>query len=88
MQGAEVGTYFTNYAAVHDWSLWPGVLEGRPMLMVRDPSGPGAPVRYFMLLEFAEGKVARIRDFRYASYAAELLPLAPFAPAGSKTQLH
>lgn len=76
----EVGSYFHNYAGVHDWHLSPGVLEGRPMLMVRDPADPRAPARYFVLLHFEDGKVTKIRDFRYARYATDLLPLSQVAP--------
>jgi hypothetical protein len=35
--------------------------------------GAGAP-GYFLVLDVQGGRIAAIRDFRYARYAAELLP--------------
>jgi RNA polymerase sigma-70 factor (ECF subfamily) len=47
------------------------VVERRPAVLVRDPADPkGKPV-YFILLQWTGGKVADIRDFRYARYAAQ-----------------
>ncbi len=67
---AEVSRYFGNYSKVHDWHLVPGLVEGRPAVLVFDPGAPLAP-KYFMLLRWDGGKVAAIRDFRHASYVAE-----------------
>ena len=46
----------------------PGLVEGRPAILVFDPDAPGGPPKYFMLLDWAGDKVATIRDFRYAPY--------------------
>ncbi len=67
----EVGRYFHNYAGVDDWQLWPGWVDGRPALLVRDPRNASAPPRYFILLEWAGEKLIAIRDFRHADYAIE-----------------
>jgi RNA polymerase sigma-70 factor (ECF subfamily) len=40
MRGHEVNTYFGNYASVGDWRLVPGQVEGRPAILVYDPSEP------------------------------------------------
>lgn len=64
---AEVSRYFGNYAGMADWRLAPGLVEGRPAILVFDPGEPGAP-KYFMLLQWSAGKVATIRDFRHAPY--------------------
>jgi RNA polymerase sigma-70 factor (ECF subfamily) len=64
---AEVSRYFGNYAGMADWHLAPGLVEGRPAILVFDPGEPGAP-KYFMLLQWSAGKVATIRDFRHAPY--------------------
>jgi RNA polymerase sigma-70 factor (ECF subfamily) len=67
----EVASYFGNYAKVSDWRLVPGLVEGRPAILVFDPNGPDAGPRYFVLLEWAAGKVATIRDFRHAAYSID-----------------
>jgi RNA polymerase sigma-70 factor (ECF subfamily) len=68
---AEVSRYFGNYAKVHDWHLAPGLVEGRPAILVFDPDKPSARPSYFMLLQWSAGKVAAIRDFRHAPYVAD-----------------
>ncbi len=68
---AEVSRYFGNYADVSDWHLVPGLVEGHPAILVFDPSKPHAAPRYFMLLQWAAGKVAAIRDFRHAAYVID-----------------
>ncbi len=68
---AEVVRYFGNYSKVSDWHLVPGLVEGRPAILVFDPDEPGAAPKYFMLLQWAAGKVADIRDFRHAPYAID-----------------
>jgi RNA polymerase sigma-70 factor, ECF subfamily len=67
---AEVSRYFGNYAGMADWRLAPGLVEGRPAILVFDPGEPGAP-KYFMLLQWSAGKVATIRDFRHAPYIVD-----------------
>jgi RNA polymerase sigma-70 factor (ECF subfamily) len=68
---AEVSGYFGNYAKVHDWHLVPGLVEGRPAILVFDPSEPSSRLKYFMLLQWSADKVATIRDFRHASYITD-----------------
>jgi RNA polymerase sigma-70 factor (ECF subfamily) len=68
---AEVSRYFGNYAKVRDWHLAPGLVEGRPAILVFDPAKPSARPAYFMLLQWSADKVAAIRDFRHASYVAD-----------------
>src|SRR5882762_4017996 len=65
---AEVSKYFGNYSRVSDWHLAPGLVEGRPAILVFDPVERGAGPKYFMLLQWSADKVATIRDFRHASY--------------------
>jgi len=67
----EVFSYFGNYARVSDWRLVPGLVEGRPAILVFDPNAPDKGPKYFMLLGWAAGKVATIRDFRYAPYVID-----------------
>jgi RNA polymerase sigma-70 factor (ECF subfamily) len=68
---AEVSRYFGNYSKVRDWHLAPGLVEGRPAILVFDPDKPSARPVYFMLLQWSADKVAAIRDFRHASYVAD-----------------
>jgi RNA polymerase sigma-70 factor, ECF subfamily len=68
---AEVSRYFGNYSKAQDWHLVPGLVEGRPAILVFDPGKPSAKPSYFMLLQWSAGKVAAIRDFRHASYVAD-----------------
>lgn len=68
---AEVSRYFGNYAKVHDWHLVPGLVEGRPAILVFDPGAPSPRPKYFMLVQWSADKVATIRDFRNASYVTD-----------------
>lgn len=68
---AEVSRYFGNYSGAGDWRLVPGLVEGRPAILVFDPDCADAPARYFMLLGWDGDKVVTIRDFRYATYIVD-----------------
>jgi RNA polymerase sigma-70 factor (ECF subfamily) len=68
---AEVSRYFGNYSKVSDWHLVPGLVEGRPAILVFDPNVPNSKPKYFMLLDWSADKVASIRDFRHASYVID-----------------
>jgi RNA polymerase sigma-70 factor (ECF subfamily) len=68
---AEVSRYFGNYSKIADWHLVPGMVEGRPAILVFDPNETGAGPKYFMLLEWSVDKVAEIRDFRHARYVID-----------------
>jgi RNA polymerase sigma-70 factor, ECF subfamily len=46
----------------------PGLVEGRPAILVLDPREEGSGPKYFMLLQWSADKVAIIRDFRHAPY--------------------
>jgi RNA polymerase sigma-70 factor (ECF subfamily) len=63
---AEVSTYFGNYDRTQDWALSLGFVDGRPAILVHDPLDTA--LRGFMLVEWLEDRVIRIRDFRYAPY--------------------
>jgi RNA polymerase sigma-70 factor (ECF subfamily) len=74
----EVSPYFTNYAAIRDWRLVAGTVDGRPAALVHLADGMADRPDYFVLLEWSEGQLIGIRDFYYARYAAEDADLAPF----------
>jgi len=67
----EVGTYLHNYAETADWRFAPGLVEGRPAVLVTRPDDPTGKPAYFILLEWERDRVTAIRDFRYAAYAIE-----------------
>lgn len=67
----DVGRYFHNYEHLRDWHFVPGLVEGRPAILVRDPADERCAPAYFILLQWSGDKVASIRDFRFATYAAE-----------------
>jgi RNA polymerase sigma-70 factor (ECF subfamily) len=67
----EVSRYFGNYDKITDWHLVPGLVEGRPAILVFDPNQPGSGPKYFMLLNWSADKVATIRDFRHVPYIIE-----------------
>ena len=69
LQGAPVGEYFTRYGQSPGWTAWPGLVEGRPAVLIRQPGGAEARPDYFVVLGWADGRVASIRDFLFARYA-------------------
>jgi RNA polymerase sigma-70 factor (ECF subfamily) len=70
---AVAGTYLANYAASTDWQLAPGLVEGRPALLVSDPDPSASDgAVYFILLEWRDdGLVVAGRDFRHARYVMD-----------------
>jgi len=69
----DVSAYFSRYAEVSDWRITPGLAEGRPALLVSDPADPTGAIGYVVLLDWADGRIAAIRDFRFAPYVTESL---------------
>jgi RNA polymerase sigma-70 factor (ECF subfamily) len=67
----EVENYFTNYDRATHWFLVPGLVEGRPAVLVRNPADLAAPPQYFVLLDWADGGLVHIRDFLYAPYVTD-----------------
>jgi RNA polymerase sigma-70 factor, ECF subfamily len=71
LQGGAVGEYFTRYGQSQGWTAWPGLVEGRPAVLVRQPGGAAGQPDYFVVLGWAGGRVASIRDFLFARYAMQ-----------------
>jgi len=67
----EVGRYFGNYSQTDDWHLAPGLVEGRPAVVVVDPARPASLPLYFMLIDWQDGRLLNVRDFRYARYVVD-----------------
>jgi RNA polymerase sigma-70 factor (ECF subfamily) len=64
---ADVGMFFTIYAKFDGVTLAPAWVEGREVIAVFE-QGAGAKPSYFMWLEWREGRISFIRDYRYARY--------------------
>ena len=61
-----VGGYFSNYERTAGWRVAPGWFDGREAMAVWADAGD-AP-SYVVALDWRDGRVAAIRDFRYARY--------------------
>jgi len=81
---ADVGRFFTIYAKFEGVWLAPAWLEGREVIAVFDNRADPKP-SYFMWLEWRDGRISFIRDYRYVRYIAAdaELELAGDAKPGS-----
>lgn len=77
----EVSGYVGRYATQDDWKFVPSVVEGQPAMVVIDPRDARLAPLYFVLLRLERGLIARIRDFRYARYANDVIDWATLYPA-------
>ena len=79
---ADVGMFFTIYAKIDGVWLAPGWLEGREVIAVFEDRADPKP-SYVMWLEWRDGRISFIRDYRYVRYvlADAELTLAPDAEA-------
>ena len=75
---ADVGMFFTIYAKSDGVWLAPAWLEGREVIAVFEDRTDPKP-NHFMWLEWSEGRISFIRDYRYVRYVADEaeLMLAP-----------
>jgi RNA polymerase sigma factor (sigma-70 family) len=81
---ADVGMFFSIYAKIDGVWLAPAWLEGREVIAVFEDRADPKP-SYIMWLEWRDGRISFIRDYRYVRYVAAdaELALAPGAePAG------
>lgn len=78
----DVSVYFTRYDGADDWHFDVGTAEGRPALLVRRPGAAAGRPDYVVLLDWRNGRIAGIKDFRYAPYVVDGLDVAEFAPRG------
>ena len=67
----DVSVYFSRYSESRDWRFAPGLAEGRPVLLVSDPADTSDAVKYVVILDWVNGRIDGIRDFRYANYAMD-----------------
>ena len=73
-RGKAVGLYFGNYAKA-PISVRVGHLDGR-LALAAHVGGSDRP-SYFILLQWQDGRIQAIRDFRYVSYIAEEADFTP-----------
>lgn len=66
-----VGNYFGRYADETHWHFATGLVEGRPAILVTSPGRPDGPPRYFILIDWENGRIAGIRDFLFADYVMD-----------------
>ncbi|MGN6817731.1 MAG: sigma-70 family RNA polymerase sigma factor [Sphingomonas sp.] len=61
-------TYFSRYTEMTSWHLSVGLVEGRAVAIVRDPAAPGGPPTGLIAIDWADGRIVRLRDFYHARY--------------------
>lgn len=67
---ADVGTFFTIYARSEGLWLTPAWVEGREVIAVFENQAAPKPI-HFMWLEWREGRISFIRDYRYVGYVTD-----------------
>lgn len=77
LQGPAVGQYYTRYGQTQGWHARPGVVEGRPAVLMQQQAGADARPDYFVVLGWSGDRVATIRDFLFAPYVAADAEQAP-----------
>lgn len=81
---ADVGMFFTIYSKMEDVRLAPAWLEGREVIAVFEDRADPKP-SYVMWLEWRDGRISFIRDYRYVRYVtanADLMLAPDPGPAG------
>jgi len=73
---AEVGSFFTHYAKMEGVWLAPAWLDGREVIAVFENAGDSKP-SYMMWLEWQDGRISSIRDYRYVRYVIADAALTP-----------
>jgi RNA polymerase sigma-70 factor (ECF subfamily) len=63
-----MGCYFSRYSANEDWRPCVGSVEGRPAILVFDTQDSSGTPQYFILIDWVNGEVVSIRDYRHAQY--------------------
>jgi RNA polymerase sigma factor (sigma-70 family) len=69
----KIAPYFTRYAEVTKWRFALGAVEGRPVMLVFDSTGPMERPAHFVLIDWAESRIIKIRDFLFAPYVLEAI---------------
>jgi RNA polymerase sigma-70 factor, ECF subfamily len=69
LQGPAAGRYFARYGEIQGWKAWPGVVEGRPAVLMQQHERSDERPDYFVVLTWSGQRVSTIRDFFFARYA-------------------
>ena len=77
---ADVGMFFSIYATIEGLWLTPAWLEGREVIAVFENQADPT-LSYFMWLEWCDGRISFIRDYRYVRYVVADAELV-FTPGG------
>jgi len=72
----KIGVYFTRYAEVTKWRFALGAVEGQPAMLVFDGTGPMKTPAHFVLIDWWENRIIKIRDFLFAPYVLEAMDWA------------
>jgi len=68
-----IGLYFTRYAEVTKWRFALGAVEGQPAMLVFDSTGAMERPAHFVLIDWSESRIIKIRDFLFAPYVLEAI---------------
>lgn len=74
LEGREqIERYFTGYEQETKWRFALGAVEGQPAMLVYDSTGPMDKPAHFVLIDWSESRIVRIRDFLFAPYVLEAM---------------
>jgi RNA polymerase sigma factor (sigma-70 family) len=69
----KIALYFTRYAEETKWRFALGAVEGQPAMLVFDSTGPMERPAHFVLIDWSESRIIKIRDFLFAPYVLEAI---------------
>jgi RNA polymerase sigma-70 factor (ECF subfamily) len=64
-------TYFSRYGQMTEWHLNVGAIDGRLAAIVTNPTDPTGTATHVIVIEWANGKISRLRDFYHARYVLD-----------------
>jgi len=74
LEGREaIRPYFTRYAEVTKWRFALGAVEGRPAMLVFDGATSMERPAHFVLIDWSESRIIKIRDFLFAPYVLDAI---------------
>jgi RNA polymerase sigma-70 factor (ECF subfamily) len=68
LHGPAVGEYFARYGQTQGWKARPGLVEGRPAVLIQQQERSDTRPDYFVVLGWSGERVSTIRDFLFARY--------------------
>jgi RNA polymerase sigma-70 factor (ECF subfamily) len=61
-------TYFSRYTEMASWHLSVGTIDGHAAAILHDPRDPASRPIGLILIDWADGRIVRLRDFYHARY--------------------